>query len=423
MVSMCGSQPTLSPDRSGPRAPEASEPEQRLEALRRGVAAVVAAMKGEVEFANDNERAFALLRRGCHHCAKRPEDLDAVEPKDTILAFLARVSGRKSAARQLQELGAILVSSAAWREVFAAGPASLTSILAAEEQGAVAAFVEERAVRALAPPGDGARVFLREQRSLRFLTVRLAASRVEAAAAADDSADYDSPWDHCDYSSRQKASSHEVYERAATADHAECCLTEQAASLFVCSCGTRPSSAESPKPQDVEEGPLCPSGHALQPWLTSGGLCDGCGRETWRGEQVMDCRECDWYLCQSCHRSVLEKSQHRTRASSGRPSPAPAEPGAVLGFAHEGVPAPGRYLVARKPWPSSLRSALTGGRIQLELHCASKALGRHEEFRWGSDAALQHVSSGLWLYADPGRPGTVCMHDSKRSSWEALPAT
>ena len=45
----------------------------------------------------------------------------------------------------------------------------------------------------------------------------------------------------------------------------------------------------------------CPSGHALVQFVTpDGGLCDGCGTVTPSGTQVMDCRACNWYLCQRC---------------------------------------------------------------------------------------------------------------------------
>mmetsp|Transcript_46520 Transcript_46520/g.99595 ORF Transcript_46520/g.99595 Transcript_46520/m.99595 type:complete len:231 (-) Transcript_46520:118-810(-) len=45
----------------------------------------------------------------------------------------------------------------------------------------------------------------------------------------------------------------------------------------------------------------CPQGHLLQPWEAKSGRCDGCKRKVQRGESVMDCRCCNWYLCQDCH--------------------------------------------------------------------------------------------------------------------------
>uniref|UniRef100_A0A7S1S534 Uncharacterized protein n=1 Tax=Alexandrium catenella TaxID=2925 RepID=A0A7S1S534_ALECA len=44
----------------------------------------------------------------------------------------------------------------------------------------------------------------------------------------------------------------------------------------------------------------CPLGHELQPWDAPAGICDGCGKRFPDGEQVMDCRRCEWLLCEVC---------------------------------------------------------------------------------------------------------------------------
>merc|ERR550532_2945746 len=44
----------------------------------------------------------------------------------------------------------------------------------------------------------------------------------------------------------------------------------------------------------------CPQGHELQAWSARAGVCDGCQKAVDDGEQVMDCRWCDWYLCKVC---------------------------------------------------------------------------------------------------------------------------
>jgi len=44
----------------------------------------------------------------------------------------------------------------------------------------------------------------------------------------------------------------------------------------------------------------CPQGHELQAWSAHAGFCDGCHKAVEDGEQVMDCRWCDWYLCKVC---------------------------------------------------------------------------------------------------------------------------
>lgn len=46
--------------------------------------------------------------------------------------------------------------------------------------------------------------------------------------------------------------------------------------------------------------PSCPAGHELQLWAARSGKCDGCGRKVQAGELVMDCRRCNWYLCNVC---------------------------------------------------------------------------------------------------------------------------
>lgn len=45
----------------------------------------------------------------------------------------------------------------------------------------------------------------------------------------------------------------------------------------------------------------CPSGHLLQPWTAKTGICDGCSMDVHAGDPVMDCRACNFYLCNSCH--------------------------------------------------------------------------------------------------------------------------
>lgn len=45
----------------------------------------------------------------------------------------------------------------------------------------------------------------------------------------------------------------------------------------------------------------CPAGHALVDCrVPCPGLCDGCGRRVEQGQHAMDCRTCDWILCDSC---------------------------------------------------------------------------------------------------------------------------
>lgn len=51
----------------------------------------------------------------------------------------------------------------------------------------------------------------------------------------------------------------------------------------------------------------CPSGHMLQPWKAVPGSCDGCGSKIHKGDCVMDCRQCNYYLCGTCHPQEREQ--------------------------------------------------------------------------------------------------------------------
>lgn len=50
----------------------------------------------------------------------------------------------------------------------------------------------------------------------------------------------------------------------------------------------------------TEKIPECLEGHELQLWAARSGKCDGCHKKVQTGEQVMDCRRCNWYLCNIC---------------------------------------------------------------------------------------------------------------------------
>merc|ERR1711870_204112 len=51
----------------------------------------------------------------------------------------------------------------------------------------------------------------------------------------------------------------------------------------------------------------CPAGHHLQPLKAMAGKCDGCNQCVNAGDEVMDCRQCNWYLCAECHPQEQEK--------------------------------------------------------------------------------------------------------------------
>lgn len=296
----------------------------RVAALSHGVHAVVEAMAGEVQFTNHNERAFALFRKGCRHCAQLPSELEGVGPKETIVAFLSRVAVRRSAGRQLQELGAILVQVAAWRDLLAEAPAQLREVLA-NEAVVLAAFAASRRASATPAPAHEARIFLREVQSTRFLTI----------------AENPEP---------QHGERRDV-------GVALCLATERAASLFV---------------------------------------------------------------VYHHHRAAHRAADETTEAHGGDSKQGMSVDDIILGFAHEGVPGLGCFLSCQRP-RRRIRDVVKGGGDP-ELCCVGREFGHSAQFRWGADAAIQHVSTGLWLCVDPLNPTMAGLHPSDKSFWEVLPA-
>lgn len=90
------------------------------------------------------------------------------------------------------------------------------------------------------------------------------------------------------------------------------------------------------------------------------------------------------------------------------------EPTSVA-FAHEGVPALGRFL-SYKGLSFSWR-----GR-SLHLKCAGRGNSGAEGLLLHADSTLQHKQTGLWLWADP-ETRDVVLHATKKSTWDILPAT
>lgn len=56
-----------------------------------------------------------------------------------------------------------------------------------------------------------------------------------------------------------------------------------------------------PQKQKTKGSLQCPAGHELVDCtLPSRALCDGCGRVLEQGQHAMDCRSCNWILCDTC---------------------------------------------------------------------------------------------------------------------------
>ena len=65
----------------------------------------------------------------------------------------------------------------------------------------------------------------------------------------------------------------------------------------------------------------CPSGHSLILYTTTSndgaGTCDGCDRDIAHGTKVMDCRQCNYYLCDLCGAGRTEGTEGGPMGSSG----------------------------------------------------------------------------------------------------------
>lgn len=155
------------------------------EALSAGIDAVMSAMSGETRFTNENEAAFALLRKGCRHSARSeamPLRLVIPEQQAVVVSFLVRVADRRSAARRVKELGRILLkASPSWQHL----------LMNAEQLGGVSGLLSEE-VKALGLKAEGddavplavpviqaeSRVFLRESQTQRHLSTASSHSSV-----------------------------------------------------------------------------------------------------------------------------------------------------------------------------------------------------------------------------------------------------
>lgn len=65
-----------------------------------------------------------------------------------------------------------------------------------------------------------------------------------------------------------------------------------------------PATKES-KSSATEERLFCPKLHVLRPHVTTGGSCDGCGMKKAAGTAVLDCRPCNYWLCEKCQEAKV----------------------------------------------------------------------------------------------------------------------
>ena len=81
---------------------------------------------------------------------------------------------------------------------------------------------------------------------------------------------------------------------------------------------TRMLASLLPRPQQIT---TCPENHNLTLYTANGGNCDVCNRIVFVGEQVMDCRECNWYMCARCARNNGFTMPAATRQPRTAPQP------------------------------------------------------------------------------------------------------
>jgi len=56
----------------------------------------------------------------------------------------------------------------------------------------------------------------------------------------------------------------------------------------------------------------CRNGHTLMQSRALAGWCDGCRRQIWEGQDVQDCRTCNYYLCTRCCHLAQQEQQRRS---------------------------------------------------------------------------------------------------------------
>lgn len=380
-------------------------------ALEAGIAAAVSAMAGEAEFANRSETAFALLRRGCCQCSRLPggnKALGAVgrEEKAVVVSFLARVARRRSAERQVRELGAVLLGSgsSAWLRLVRAAAADsspLHKLLATEIEAAERQAHERR--RRTHP--QTLQCQQQQPQQLPLYTSRwstgLEVDRTKADYVELADSDDEEEWED---------QREEILEGSIARCHGHAWT------------GPMQSLSRNRSPNAMLRSPPVPPCHgariflrevATQRFLT---VTEVLGVECC----VMTELPASLFICHWRVEGV------QTGGESVGAAARPCSSAALLGFAHEGVPGLGRFLGLRRPWRRrQLRDALASrGAGDLEACCASRHLGETESFFWqGSGAPLQHISSGLWLYVDAEQPEKVLLRPDGESCWEALPTT
>ena len=110
------------------------------------------------------------------------------------------------------------------------------------------------------------------------------------------------------------------------------CSSEEPATAMEC------GMCAGPRPDDEGEGSeggttkvasapprTCPRGHALALYSMAGGSCDGCRRKLPRGSTAMDCRPCNYDLCDRCDPRAIGGGSGGKKSSAPKPKVAPVK--------------------------------------------------------------------------------------------------
>jgi hypothetical protein len=109
------------------------------------------------------------------------------------------------------------------------------------------------------------------------------------------------------------------------------CSSEEPATAMECGmcAGPRPddeAESEGGTTHGVSAQPrTCPRGHALKLYSMAGGFCDGCRRKLPRGSKAMDCRTCNYDLCDRCDPRAIGGGSRGKKSSAPKPKIAPAK--------------------------------------------------------------------------------------------------
>jgi hypothetical protein len=121
---------------------------------------------------------------------------------------------------------------------------------------------------------------------------------------------------------------------------------------FCFSCHACPVSGGGGGGGDGDADATCPDGHPLVLYTTPAygtGTCDGCDRDIAHGTKVMDCRQCNYYLCNQCDdRLDGDDTSDDDDEDGGQPPNLVFEDGGLSCYYIHGTDADGGSMVVSK---------------------------------------------------------------------------